>query len=236
MGALALFRPARSAARQALHEAISAHADAEAASIAAKAAVGRGMRHQDESEERLTQAAEAVAAAKAAQATRLTSAAATAGALLATDCGLRDARARHSDCEDAASAARGAVGELQRQALAAERRIVDAQAGIARAARGVLVERIEPTLSRAVAIRGEIDAVSLELNAALQVELAALKFLNDVCCSRKLPASELPEAVWQPLSSVLAKERLNFDPKVTEAWREAWEALMGGDVDAPLPS
>jgi hypothetical protein len=191
----------------------------------------------DDAEQAATEAAEAVAAAKSAQAQRLASAAATQGALLAADRGLRDARSRATDAEDEADTARGALAELQRQALAAERRIVDAKAGIARAVRGVLAERIGPTLASASKIRAELDEVSLKLNTALQVELAALKYLSDVCCSPKLPYSELPDIESGRLSGILAKERqgFKFDPKVTEAWSKARDTLMSGDVDAPLP-
>jgi hypothetical protein len=234
MGALALFRPARSPARQSLANAIAEAVAADAASIAAREAIGRGHRLVDECEERVAQAVEAVAAAKSAQAWRMAASAATAGALLAADRGIREARARHTDAEDELDAARAALVELERAADAAQKRAIEAKtAGIKLAAAGVVAVEIDATISRAIALRSELETRIVSLNQ----ECAKIRFFLDKCFTKY--GSSASTEKYEDMNRILENSRQFLDQKILgpvyHDWYKALSALES-DADGQLPS
>jgi hypothetical protein len=239
IGNVALFpmpAPARTAARQSLADAIQEGA-AEAALEASKAAVGRGMRMCDQAEERLAEAVEAVAAAKAAQATRMASAAATAGALLATDRGLRDARARQTDAEDELDASRAALSSVEAASAEADRALEAAKLAVSNAAKRVIKTAIPSTIAKALELRAELDAKVLELTAALNKEVAYLRFVTDKQCDEFPYSGETTDQDRQRWDIVdREKKILDWDiQRVAFAnWKQALAELMS-DADAALP-
>jgi hypothetical protein len=254
MGALALFRPARTEARQALHEAISAHAAAEQALIDARAGVGRGMRQADLAEERLASAVVATAEAKASLASAMSAPPTMPATLKVRDAAVRTARAEEVASGDHVDAARVALGELERQAIAAQTRLDEARAAVSNAANAVIAdEALAPAIERARALRGELDAVTLKLSVAINRELACLKFLSDnreeVTSYRNIDVVghasfrtivlDWPRAdEFREASAILASERKVVDMTVQRPARELWSGALAElheNPDAVLP-
>jgi len=253
MGALALFRPARTEARQALHEAISAHAAAEQALIDARAGVGRGMRQADLAEERLASAVVATAEAKASLASAMSAPPTMPATLKVRDAAVRTARAEEVASGDHVDAARVALGELERQAIAAQTSLDEARAAVSNAANAVIAdEALAPAIGRALALRKELDAITMKLSAAINRELACLKFLSEnrekVSHHRTISVEghasfatvtvEYPRAdEFSEANAILASER-KVDMTVRRPVLEAWAAVLAElheNPDAVLP-
>ena len=233
MGALALFKPARPiTARATLASAIRDAEDAEGASLAAREAWARGNRQIDECEERVTQAVETVAAAKVAHATHLASAA-TQGAPLTNDRGTRDARLAEQDAIDELDAARLALVELDRDADTAKARAVEAKTkGLKLAAAGVVALEIDPTISRAIALRSQLETIIVSLNQ----ECAKLSFFVDKCSTKY--GSSAPSEKIEEMRSILSSTRQFADQKIRGPVYESWYRALSSletDPDHPLP-
>jgi hypothetical protein len=231
---------ARSTARAALAAAIAEASEAQRKSDDARTAIPRAAEMVAQAQARLAEATEAVVAAKAAQAARMATAA-SSGATLAPDGGMRDARARQTDCEDELDAARDAQAAVEAAATAAHDRVIELQTGIPRAARGVIVSAIDP--AKAIALRAELDARTQELTTALNVELAVLRFANHNALGdnpRHSP-SDLPptsDEFKQIVRNILDKENRIFDTKIQQPIADLWSAAFAAlcvDPDAPLP-
>ena len=196
---------------------------------------------------------EAVAAAKASQATRMASAAASSGSL-ATDRGhataLSPVTTKTRPTLDAAAPLR----ELRRAAIAAQTRLDEARAAVSNAANAVIAdEALTPTIERCRALRAELDAQTLKLSAAINRELASLKFLSDN--REKVTTLQTIESVGHPsfqitgvewpraeeireASRIIDSERKVVDMSVQRPVREAWakaRADLHSDPDAALP-
>ena len=236
---LALFKPARSEARAALHEAVSAHAVAEQALIDAKAGVGRGMRQADLAEERLASAVAATAEAKASLASAMSAPATSSATSRARDAAVRTARAEEVAAADTLEAAEAALAELQRQAIAAAEKLDAAKISVSNAAKVVIKDEAKSrTIARAQAIRESLDAKTMELRDALNRELAVLRFFMGKDCEEWNPGNLNTTDEDRVMWNLVSREQKIFDMSVQGPVRELWAAALDelhSNPDAQLP-
>jgi len=243
---LALWKPARPLARQNLADAIAAHAAAEQSLIDAKANVGRSMRVADESQAKRDAAVVALSDCKASLASAMAASTSSQATLRARDSALRQARADLDAADDHVEAAQSALGLTQRQAMAASKALDEARAAIKNAACAVIAdEALHAAMTRARAFRAELDAQTLRLTTAINVELACLKFLSEhretVTHHRTIEpvghpsfrttVVEYPRSdEFSEASAILDNERKIFDGAIQAPVRTAW----GGPVSRPF--
>ena len=226
----------RSPARLALASAIRDAEDAEAAVADARAALGRGHRMVDEAEERLAQASEAVATAKASQADRMASAAAS-GATLAPDPGMRQSRLIEADAEDELEAARAALASVEASAAEAEKRLEQAKINVSNCAKRVVKSVNATAIAKALALRAELDAKTLELTAALNREVAYLRYLGDKQCEESpgaWPPTDEDRQTWDIIKQENKILDWDIQSEAFATWKQSLAQLMT-DADAALP-
>jgi hypothetical protein len=251
---LALFKPVRSEARTALAESIAEGATAEAALTAAQSALVRGRDMVAQARVRHDAAIAGLSDAKATLAGLLAGAAASSGALRVRDTTVRQVRADEDEAADQCNAAAAALVELEDAATAAQLRVAERRAAVENAANAVIAdEALTPTIERCRALRAEFDAQTLKLIAAINRELASLKFLSDN--REKVTTLQTIESVGHPsfqitgvewpraeefreASRIIDSERKVVDMSVQRPVREAWakaRADLHSDPDATLP-
>ena len=208
----------------------------------------------DQARERHDAAVAALSEARASLAGIMASAAASSGSLRVRDSTVRQARADEDEASDHCNAAAAALVELEDAATAAQLRVAERRAAVENAANAVIAdEALAPAINRCRALRAELDAQTLKLSAAINRELASLKFLSDN--REKVTTLQTIESVGHPsfqitgvewpraeefreASRIIDSERKVVDMTVQRPVREAWakaRADLHSDPDAALP-